>query len=239
MAMEDYLGIANSSIMWLAVIPMVALVFVQAFLFTRKALKTGKEIGLSDKQLKAAFRSGAISAVGPSFAVLVGMIALLAAMGAPYAWLRLSVIGSVSYELMAAEFAAQAMGASLSKGMNAMAFANAIFVAGIGCTGWLIITGLFTPQLEKVRLKLAGGRAELLPIITITASVGAFSKLVGDYAIRLDETTIATVFGGITMGVVLTIAEKRNLQWLREWSLAISMFAGMLVAMLARMTRGG
>ncbi|MEM0015016.1 MAG: DUF5058 family protein [Zestosphaera sp.] len=239
MSVEDYLSIANNSIMWLAVIPMVVLVFIQAFLFARRALKTGRELGLSDKQLKAAFRSGAISSVGPSFAILVGMIVLLAAMGAPYAWLRLSIIGSISYELMAAEFAAQAMGASLSKGMNAMAFANAIFVAGIGCTGWLIITGLFTPQLEKLRLKLAGGRAELLPIITVTASVGAFSKLVGDYAIRLDETTAATIFGGITMGTVLTIAEKKNLQWLREWSLAISMFAGMLVAMLLRAARGG
>lgn len=236
--LENYLDVANGPLMWFTVLPVVILVFIQATLFAKKAYRIGKAMGLSDKQLKAAIRSGAITAIGPAFAIVVGMVALLAALGAPYAWFRLSIIGSVMYELMAAQFAAQAAGTTLVN-MNFVAFLNAIIVAGIGCTGWLIITGLFTPQLEKVRLMLAGGKAELLPVIATTAMVGAFGKLVGDYVIKLDETTVATLVGGMVMGTLLTIAEKKKIHWLREWSLAISMFTGMLVALLVRMARGG
>ena len=54
-----------------------------------------------------------ISSIGPSVVILVTMISLLVTMGAPVAWMRLSFIGSVNYEAMAAGFGAQAMGKTL------------------------------------------------------------------------------------------------------------------------------
>ena len=46
----------------------------------------------------------------PSLGVVVGLVALVAVIGIPYAWLRLSVLGSVMYELMASNMALSAMG---------------------------------------------------------------------------------------------------------------------------------
>jgi len=235
----DYLEIANSATLWFAAAICVGIVFIQAILFTRAALKSGKNMGLTDEQLKTAFRSGVISSIGPSVAILVGMIALIAAMGGPIAWMRLSFIGSVMYELMAAEFGATAMGVSLSQGMDAVAYANAVWTMTIGASGWLLITGLFTDKLELVRLKLAGGREELLPVISAGAMLGAFGRLVADNALKLDERAIAVIFGGVAMGLILNFADKKNIQWLREWSLGISMFVGMIAAILVYVARGG
>ena len=144
------------------------------------------------------------------------MIALIAAMGEPIAWMRLSFIGSVMYELRAAEFGAQALGVSLSKGMTVVAYANAVWTMTLGATGWLFVTGVFTDKLELVRVKLAGGKEELLPIISVGAMLGAFGRLVSDNIAKFNENTVALLFGEITMGIVLEFADKRDIQWLRE-----------------------
>ena len=49
-------------------------------------------------------RVSAISSIGPSIVILVTMISLIVSMGAPVSWMRLSFIGSVNYEAMAAGF---------------------------------------------------------------------------------------------------------------------------------------
>lgn len=104
----SYLEIANSTGMWLVCSVIIFVVIFQAAVFMRKAYKTGKEMGLSDEQMQSAMRSGAISTVGPSLAVVVAMISLIVSLGAPFAWMRLSVVGSIPFELMAAETGAVA-----------------------------------------------------------------------------------------------------------------------------------
>lgn len=77
----SYLEIANSTGMWLVCSVIIFVVIFQAAVFMRKAYKTGKEMGLSDEQMQSAMRSGAISTVGPSLAVVVAMISLIVSLG--------------------------------------------------------------------------------------------------------------------------------------------------------------
>ena len=90
-----------------------------------------------------------ISSIGPSVVILVTMISLLVTMGAPVAWMRLSFIGSVNYEAMAAGFGAQAMGKTLQT-MDTMAFACGVWTMVCGSLGWLIFTFLFCDKIDKV-----------------------------------------------------------------------------------------
>lgn len=46
--------IANSFILWISVIPAIALVLYQSVTFMRKAIETGKEMGITDQQIKIA-----------------------------------------------------------------------------------------------------------------------------------------------------------------------------------------
>ena len=45
----DYLEIANSPVMWAACTPAIVLVLVQAAMFTKKAMKDGKRMGITDE----------------------------------------------------------------------------------------------------------------------------------------------------------------------------------------------
>lgn len=109
----NYLELANSPLMWVSAAIAVGIVVFQSVLFFRKSLKAAKEIGIEQEKINMAIKSSAISSIGPSIVILVTMISLIVSMGAPVSWMRLSFIGSVNYEAMAAGFGAQAMGATL------------------------------------------------------------------------------------------------------------------------------
>lgn len=236
----DYLELANSPLMWIGAAIAVAMVVMQSVIFFRKSLKTAEEIGISKEQVNMAIKSSAISSIGPSIVILVTMISLLVSMGAPVAWMRLSFIGSVNYEAMAAGFGAQAMGATLEN-LNPMAFACGVWTMILGSLGWLIFTFLFTHRMGKVNHLLSKGNAKLIPIISAGAMLGAFANLAaGNF---FNETgglqitgapAIATLSGCIMMMILTKIAKDKKVQWLKEWAFAIAMFSGMLIGYLVK-----
>ncbi|MGE5483858.1 MAG: DUF5058 family protein [Ignavibacteriales bacterium] len=227
----EYLNIANGFLMWLTCGICVALVLVQSLIFVRKSLADGAKLGISNEQVSKAMRSAAISSIGPSMAIVVGIIPLLVSMGGPVSWMRLSVIGSVAYELMAAGFGASAMGVTLAgKDMNAVAFANGVWVMSLGSAGWLLFTAFFTHRMESFRSVLAGGRKALIPIVSASAMLGAFAYLDADRLMPFGKGSWACIVGFVVMAVLISYARKNNVKFLKEWSLTISMVAGMLVA---------
>lgn len=227
----DYMEIANSPLMWLACACGVILVFFQATVMTIKTYRTGKKIGVTNTQVKDAVISSAVSSLGPSIVNVVGMVALLIAMGAPVTWFRLSYIGNVGYEVGAASFGTEAMGITLgSPEMTAEAFANALWVmTTIGC-GWILVTALFTPTLDRFNRFLGGGRKETLPMISGAAMCGAFSYLTMNNVKNFDYSAVSAVVGFIVMALFMVYNKKADKKWIREWAMTISMFAGMLAS---------
>jgi len=221
--------------MWLVCAIPVAWVFMQAIIFTKKAFEAGPKIGLSKKQLRLAFETAVISAIGPSLAILIGALALIYAMGGPIAWMRLSVIGSVMYELLAAKFGAQAMGVTElgGPGFNEIVYANGVWAMTLGCLGWLVFTGAATHKLETIRLKIAGGRVELVGAIAVGAMLGAFAKITSDYLVKLGKPATAAIVGMVVMMVLFKLSDKLRSRHLKEFSLAIAMLTGMFVAALS------
>lgn len=229
----DHTEIANSLLLWFACGCGVALVIFQAAVMTRKSLKAGKKLGITDDQIKMAVKSSAVGSIGPSLAILAGMVSLLVAMGGPISWFRLSYIGAVAYELMAAGFGAEAMGVTLGGAdFTATAFACGVWVMTLGSIGWVLFTALATPKLDKFRTVLAGGRKELIPVVSVAAMCGAFSYLTIDRVVRFDQQTVAAVAGFAIMAIFTAYNKKANKKWIREWSFCISMFAGMAISVI-------
>jgi len=48
----------------------------------------------------------------------------------------------------------------------------------------------------------------------------------------VDRSTIALAVGAVVMLILMTISDKKDIGWLKEWGLAISMFSGMFAAVL-------
>ncbi|GAA0505712.1 protein of unknown function [Halorubrum aquaticum] len=234
-----YLDVANSHWLWLSTLPVVLVVLLQASIFLRRAWSDGKEMGLSEEQLRSGFKTGVISAIGPAVAVLVGMLALIATVGGPVAWMRLSVIGSVAFELPAAELGVSQFGYSLGdENISETAYATAVWTMTLGGTGWLLFSAFGTPHMEKLRQKMGNGREKLIPVISSAAMLGAFAYfLTGEVAAGTPETgSVAT--GGIVMLILLRIADERDVQWLREWALGTAMIVGLVVGVALQVTVG-
>ena len=111
----DYLSIANSGWMWFAVAIPMAVLAAQVFLLLRRSLKDGKRMGVKEEQIKSAVIASASASVGPSVSILAGMVSLMVMMGAPIAWMRLSYIGAVMFEMTSADVGAQAVGVAFEQ----------------------------------------------------------------------------------------------------------------------------
>ncbi len=229
----DYLAIANSPLMWISCGLCVGLVLLQSALFVQRSFSVGKKMEITDAQFKSAIKSSFTASLGPSLAILAGMVSLLVAMGGPVSWFRLSYIGSVAYELMAAGFGAKAVGVTLGgPDMNATAFACGIWTMTLGSIGWVLFTALATPKLDKFRHVLAGGKKAALPIISAGAMCGAFAYLSLDRVFRFDKQTTAAIVGFAVMAAFMIYNKKHQKQWIKEWAFTISMFVGMFVSVM-------
>ncbi|MGJ0845572.1 protein of unknown function [Tissierella praeacuta DSM 18095] len=229
----DYLKIANSFPMWLAAGLAISLALFQAIIFAKKSYSTGKEIGLTEEQMKSAIKSSFITSLGPSFVILTGLLSLLVTVGGPMAWMRLSFIGSVMFEMMAAGFGTEAVGVKMGiDPMTNIAFANAVWTMILGSLGWIVFSTLTADKMEKVQTKFSKGDKGLLSIISITAMLGSFGSLVSGHLMAMNKNTIAALAGGAIMLILSPIAEKKNIKWLKEWALTIALFGGMIIAAL-------
>ena len=108
--MNDYLSTVNSIPFYAIVALVLAFVVVMCVIFLVKSYKAGIALGMDPKDLKKVMTSSATFTLLPSISILLGVIALSGTLGVPFSWLRLSVIGSLQYELNVAEIAATAFG---------------------------------------------------------------------------------------------------------------------------------
>lgn len=229
----DYLQIANSTPMWIAAGLAILLVLFQAFTFAKKSYETGKEIGLTEIQMKSAIKSSFIMSLGPSLIILTGLLSLLVTVGGPMAWMRLSFIGSVMFELMAVGFGAEAVGVKMGiDPMTNIAFANAIWTMILGSVGWIIFATLTADKMDKVQAKFSKGDNGFIKIISIAAMLGSFGSLVSGHLLAMNKNTIAAISGGLIMLILSPLADKKNIKWLKEWVMTIALFGGMIIAVI-------
>ncbi|GAB3418034.1 DUF5058 family protein [Haloparvum alkalitolerans] len=234
-----YMDVANSRWLWLSTVPVVSVVLLQAAIFLRRAWRDGKEMGIPERKLKTGFKTGLISAIGPSIAVLAGMLALIATVGGPVAWMRLTVIGSVAFELPAAELGVSQYGYSLGdEGISEEAYATAVWAMTLGGTGWLLVSAFGTRHMETVRTRISNGNERLVPVISAAAMLGAFAYfLSGEVTAGTPETGSAAV-GGLAMLALLYVADSRSVQWVREWALGVAMLVGLLTGVAIQVAVG-
>lgn len=229
--MEGYNYVANSPILWIITAIALGLVVLQAYLILRKSIQAGKEMGISNDKMKSAFKTGFISSFGPTIVIVIGMVSLLIVVGGPMALMRLGVIGGVSYELLAAQFSAEAYGVSLTDAIiPPEVFSTTLWVMSIGCMGWIVFTALSTDKMGKFTSKLSGKSATAFSAISTGAMLGAYGYLNAGYAVSMDNNTVALVVGALVMLGIILAFKKTKKKWLNEWSLTIAMAAGMIAA---------
>jgi len=229
----DTMQIANSLPMWIACGCAVSIVIIQAVIFLKNAYGAGKKVGLTEQQMKGAIKSSAITSIGPSIVILSGMLSLLITVGGPMAWMRLSLIGSVMFESIAAGFGTSAVGVQLGADeLTPLALTMAVWTMILGSIGWVIFATISASRMDKVQKKISGGDPKKLIAISGAAILGAFSAMSSTHLVKLNKNSLACVLGAVIMGALIIIGDKKDIKWLKEWNLTIAILVAMLITAL-------
>lgn len=154
--------------------------------------------------------------------------------------MRLAYIGSVMYELPAADRAATAAGSTLgTNDMTMEAFANCAWIMCVCCLGWIIVSALFTDKMGKLRDKVAGGSEAALAVIAVAGGMGAFAYqcftrlLPGVNSVDLGSDQVWALVGGFIIMLCLSIyGQKKKAKWVSQFGMTIAMVGGMLIGAL-------
>ena len=213
-------------------------------------------LGVPREKLVKAVRSSAIFTVVPTLPIIIALITMVKGLGIPVPWIRLSVIGSASYELIAADTAAKSMGLTggiADPGMSAAIFSGVIWVMTMGIIWGLlfIIFGLkkLFKGVDQVNTKdrkwgeiminslFMGMIATFLGSI-VTPQVKAFILNPGALS-ALTPIFVLLASAGLMALFTWLSKEYKRIAWLDNFSMALSMVLGMGLAVLLQALTGG
>ena len=223
--------IMNSKLLYILVIAAIAYVLVFSVLTLIHSWKHGQEIGLSKEKLKGAIISSAIYSILPSISIIIGLFSLTAVLGVPWSWFRLSVVGSVTYELMAADMVATGTGyesvAALNAAGDASVVGTVMLVMSICIMGGLIAILLFGKRIQMGLTKARSKHGELGALITGVLSLAIIEAFLPMQLMK-GKVHLAVVFTSCIIVLIhLQIIKRFKCLWLRNFVMANTLLLGM------------
>lgn len=228
--MGDY---RSGSFMFILGAVVASFVTVQSIVFMARAWSEGKKIGLPVEKMRKAMISSAVFTLVPSTAILLAMLTLSGALGLALPWIRLSVVGAITYELPAAETAAQAMGTSLHVSrLPESVFTVIAWVMTLGImSGPLFIIAYFHKFQARVnKIKVKDNRWGTLLITAMF--MGLISSFLGSALAGGLVSILTLLTSALLMVICLQLEHKAGFSRLKDFALPLSMIGGMAMAIL-------
>lgn len=240
----------NSPILFILVGTLIAIVLAQSVYFLFKAVKRAKELGISSATLKKTITSAAIFTVAPAVAILVGIIALSKSLGLALPWLRLSVIGSITYETVAAGNALEAAGMSAGSTVtDPSIFITIAWVMTIGIAAGLVLVPFVTKKLQSGLNRATMKDKKWGEIFNNAMFLGMISAFLGyvfcDVGLIFEGNTAGLIpvcvmaVSALVMVICGLGATKLKIRWLTDYALPISLVVGMASAIPFTSLLGG
>ena len=160
---------------------LVAVVLGQSIYFLVKALRHSKRLGMDQAKIKKTIKTAAIFTIAPAVAIVISIMTLSKKLGLPLPWLRLSVVGSMSYETIAANNALSAMGQSLGSeaALNAQQYVNILLVMTISIMVGIWLVPAIGKKLQNGMSSLSNRDAKWADIFQNSLFIGMISAFLG------------------------------------------------------------
>ena len=160
---------------------LVAVVLGQSVYFLLKALKRSRELGMDQKKIKKTMKTAAIFTIAPAVAIVISVITLSKKLGLPLPWLRLSVVGSMSYETVAANNALSSMLQSLGSPvpLTAQQYVNVLLVMTISIMMGIWLVPVIGKKLQSGMSNLGKRDAKWADIFSNALFIGMISAFLG------------------------------------------------------------
>lgn len=230
--MSEHLTVANSAAMAILCGLTILVVLIQPILFLLAARKRAKELNISPEELKRTAKSSSVFSIIPSLPILISYLLLVPFLGRFFPWLRLSVVGSATYETMVANMAAEAFGLeSISTAsIPTDIFIAIVFVVSVGILGGNIFNVFFLKLYDKKVASLKSKNAAVVPVITTAMFLGMYYTMAAPHITSYGDIPKLTSFFGAGAAALLMGRLAKKIPKLREFAFPLSMMAGMFLA---------
>lgn len=231
----------NHPIIFIIVGVVIAAVVAQSVFFLVRALKRAKELGIAGATIKKTVVSSAIFTIAPAVAVLMGVLTLSQSLGVALPWLRLSVIGSLSYETVAAENTLRPLKQEMSETItDPSTFVTVLWVMTLSIALGLILVPLITKKVQSGVTKIGLKDKKWGEIFNNAMFLGMISAFVGYVFCDVSQVFVSDFSGlvpvcvmavsAVVMAVLGILATKLRVRWLTDYALPLSLLCGMASA---------
>ncbi|MBF4694289.1 DUF5058 family protein [Fusibacter ferrireducens] len=223
--------ISENKMLYLLVILGICYVLGVAIIFLKKSWDRAKNLGFTKTDLSNVIKASVSFSLVPSIAIVVGFFSLATMLGVPWPWFRLSVVGSVGYEIMAADMSLKATGHELANATS-MDFILIMYVMSLCILGGLIAAILFSKKIQMGTMTMkqkdsrwgALGNSTFMLTIIIVFLV---PMLMGG------GVNLLTFFTSLGIAVILSMLVKKfKMLWLNNFILALSLLGAMISSVL-------
>lgn len=227
----------NSALMYCMTAIVIAFVIAMSIRFIVMAWKRAKKIGMDPKMLRRVAVSSAIFTIAPAVSILLGVIALSRALGFPLPWLRLSVIGALTYETPAAASAASAMGTDLSNLItDPVTFAAIAWVMTLGIIPGPVLVPTIGKKIENGVMRIRQKDEKWGGLFMTALFLGMISAFLGMIFATVSEglrgwiPCFVMIASALIMCVCAVFVKLLHWKWMEDYALPISMLGGMALS---------
>ena len=202
----------------------VFFVVAQALFFLVRAVKRAKELGIANQTIKNTIVSSSLFTIAPAIGIVATVLTLSAGLGYVLPWIRLTVIGNISYEVTAATNAVEAFG--LAGGISQPIENKEVFAT-----------------VQSKMNKAVSKNSALSSVLSAAAFIGLISAFVaraiagkGDAHIIGDGAGILSITALISSVILMLIMQKlaglEKLKWLESFAMPFAMIGAMAIVMI-------
>lgn len=232
----------NSPVLFVIAGAIIAAVLAQSVYFLIKAWKRGLAIGMEKAKLKRIARTAAVFTIAPAVAIVISVITLAKDLGVPLPWLRLSVVGSLSYETIAASNAESAMGLVFGQvtALTAQQYVTIAWVMTISIMVGIWLVPLVGKKLQTGMVTMENRDKKWGEIFSASMFIGMISAFLGyvfcDFASVFSGNMaglippLVMLVSALVMALAGVIVKKYKWRWVGDYALPISLIAGMASA---------
>lgn len=233
--MHTYLELSGSTLLYGLVIAGLTYVAGLCIVFYRKTYKRALELGFSKETLSKINKSTISLTIVPSISIVIGLVTLSAVIGIPWAWFRLSVVGAVTYELIAAQMATAALGfteMTAAMSSDATTFGAIMFVMSIGIIAG-IIANMFLGKKLATTMSNAGQKpGGFGPIMNGCFMMALMCVMLPFQASNGLVTILVLATSALVSFIISLIIKKTGWKWLGDFTMAFTLILGMASAIL-------
>ena len=232
----------NHPILFLLAGIIILAVLAQSVFFLVRALRRGRQIGMDMQKLKRTMLTAGVFTIAPAVAIVISVITLSKDLGLPLPWLRLSVVGSLSYETIAATNAESAMGLVFGQvsSLTATQYVTIAWVMTISIMLGIWLVPLIGKKLQNGMTRIENRDKRWGDILSSALFIGMIAAFLG--YVFCDFGTIfhgdpsglipvcVMIVSALVMALCGLVMKKCGWRWIGDYALPLSLVLGMASA---------